>query len=305
MVDTSSYARSVSGLDGIPRDYEELRHEFGRLIISTVGRMAVKAKGDVDEAVSHIWVKLLEARVIEKYWERAAVPRTVTALEAAAFLGISYGQWRTAMYSFFVGCKVRGKNGKWRTDPETGQDFRAHGHWMPKPINAAEFDAKGLKGGYSSKVAVFDFEDVVKLSMEGFFLKVGVMQMPAVIATRLHFQHYLMRAVNNHWLNFQRTKFRRHKERPGDDLCAAGKSDEGEAFDWTASLEDPHAASQVEALTLLSQVRHSLVQAIGEEKEKEVYGHLESGLTLSEALRRVSLPRGVEEKVLERVQGLS
>jgi DNA-directed RNA polymerase specialized sigma24 family protein len=87
------------------------------------------------------------------------------------------------------------------------------------------------------------FEPVVRLSEEDPRFKNVVRELPTPKASRKHFQGYLTRAVRNHFINYCRTRTRKHKERPGDDFAAlAPQKRDGELLrrtSWEDNLADP------------------------------------------------------------------
>src|SRR5512137_936837 len=83
-------------------------------------------------------------------------------------------------------------------------------------ITVAEFvalmgEAKIAKHGRN----LWPFDPIIKLSHEDERFLGFVGDIPTPKASKKHFQGYLTRAVRNHFINWCRTRTRRHKERPG------------------------------------------------------------------------------------------
>ncbi len=298
----------------IPQNYEDLKVQYGVYVATLVTRYN-KVQRNTEELLSYVWVQLVVADIINRFQTHVAVqmPKTMTAVQACEFLSIKFNQWRTAMWAFHKGDPII-KGGR-----VVG---RRQGHWMPTPINLAEFEAKG-QAGYSAKTALFDFDDIFRLSHEErvlksgrtvpMFSKQGPIMLPKNKATEMHFKAYLSRAIRNHILNWCRTQRRKHQERAYDtftQFAAFGREDASQS--WESSLEDPHGARQdaiveVEEMTtkLSAKLREVLVGVPTckpvEEHEAEMYDLLKDGYTLSDALRKMDLPKNAQKAMLRMV----
>jgi hypothetical protein len=310
---SASDAMAACWPEAVPRDYNDMEKKYGAFVASLVTRYN-KVGRNFRDLHHHIWMKLLEADVIQKYMDliETQVPKTMTAVQACAFLGINFNQWRTAMWAFHKQDPVYDKTGV-----EIG---RRQGHWMPTPINLAEFQARGLKG-YSAKTALFDFEDILKLASDekvlkngnvrGAFAKSGPIQLEGPKATKSHFQAYLARAIHNTFANWCRTTERRHKERPAD-MFSQFRPQVDDPTPWESRLEDTGAPCQ-ETLAALheakARISSSLVRGMRdvpsckpvEDHEGELFTMLEEGYTLQEVVKRLDIPDRVRRAVLNSV----
>lgn len=299
----------------VPRDYDEMEKLYGKFIADILLRVNKVGRNGRD-LYNHIWEKLLGADVLGKYvaMTEQALPKTMTALEACDMLGVTFTRWRTAMWAYHKGDPV--------FDKTTGKEVsRRHGHWMPTPINLAEFEAKGQKG-YSAKSALFDTLDIGKLasdertlkngSVRGPFRLHGEIRMPEAKATKQHFQSYLAVAVKNHFANFCRTQQRKHKERAPDAL-PGHRPPVDDSISWEATLEDPKERHQ-ETIAALHEAKQRLSTSLHdgmrnipsckpvEEHEMQMFELLEDGFTLGETVRKMDIPKSVQQLVLRSVQ---
>lgn len=309
----------------IPEDYNDLQRQYGTLIYKTLLK-ANKVDRNFEDLLGYVWMKLLEARLLDRFKEHVQrqIPKVLTALQVCDFFGISWSQWIVAM-----GAYHKGVPSKYRWDGKI--IARKKGRWMPTPINLAEFKAQGL-AGYASKDALFDLEDIVKLSLDekrlkngnirGAFLIMGrevrdgvivggerpegYLKFPEVKTTRTQFKNYLLRAVMNHYANFCRTQNRKHKERP---QISTGE----EAIIWENTLPDSKAVgtdNQValkEAQKLLSETLREYLEGIQsdkeiEEYELEIFTSLGDGTSLMRALRNSDLPPKICKSIFETVR---
>jgi hypothetical protein len=279
--------------ESIPKDYNELQKQYGKLIRKILVRYSkIKSRRDLLEDLhSYVWLKIIEAELIDRFGEyiQKQTPKVFTALEVCDFLGISWYQWATAMWSYHRGGKKC--------------------FLMPTPINIEEFQVQD-RSGCSAKTALFAYDDIILLTLDSPFRLMGreiregvvvgperpegYLKYPEVRATGLQFQNYLVRSVLNHCSNFFRNLKRRHKERPvTPSVCAA------EDFIWEATLVDTNkvaADSKValeEAKRILSEtLRKDETKSSEEQKEQEeaIFADLENGVSLFRALQNVGLP---------------
>ena len=71
---------------------------------------------------------------------------------------------------------------------------------------------------------LWPFDPIIQLSHEDERFLGFVGDIPTPKASKKHFQGYLTRAVRNHFINWCRTRTRRHKERPGADFKFLSKN---------------------------------------------------------------------------------
>ena len=314
----------------VPKTYDELYALYGGLIYKLLYR-ANKIERNMEDLHAYVWVKLLEANVLERFedYVQRQMPKVITALEACDFFGISWAQWCSSMCAYHKGYKP--------TSSSRRNAPRRKGRWMPTPINIAEFEAAG-QVGYTSKTALYAYEDIIQLSVDervlvdgtvrgpfrvmgrkidkdgniiGDSREEGMLKIPSVPVTKAQFKNYLTMAVLNHYANFCRTAKRRHKERPV--TPHAGDED---APSWESTLLD---ASRADADTVLSlaQARRVLSDTLHEcadgaelckpvaEHEVEVFTMLENGASLMQALRESNLPPRVRTAVIASMQDVA
>lgn len=309
----------------VPKNYDELQALYGAHIYKLLCR-ANKIERNMEDLHAYVWVKLLEANFLERFEDcvQLQTPKVLTALQACDFFGVSWAQWCSAMCAYHKGYKPA--LGSKRSAP------RRKGRWMPTPINIAEFEAAG-QVGYTSKTALYAYEDIIQLSVDervladgtvrgpfrvmgrkidaegniiGDSREEGTLKIPEVPVTKAYFKNYLSRSVLNHYDNFCRTAFRRHKERPHKPRASM----EDDAPIWEATLPDEQSAdvetvlSLAQARQVLSVTLHECTDGIAlckpvEEHEVEVFTMLENGASLMQALRETNLPPRVRTAVID------
>jgi hypothetical protein len=314
----------------IPKNYDELQKQYG-VHISKLLLKYNKVERNQEDLHSHIWMKLMESKLLERFEDYVSrqTPKVLLAVECCDFLGISWGQWVTAMWAHHKGDPL--------TYAEDGKILsRRQGRWMPTPINLAEFQARGLVG-FTSKSALFDFSDIVRLSIDerrtksgelrgAFRLRgrkissqgqvlsadrpEGLIKFPDIHITKAQFRNYLSRAILNHYANFCRTAERRHKERP---YIPPGYATEDDSQSWESTLPDLQQCSAdtvlalAEARQVLSDTLHECLDGVVSckpvaEHEIEVFAMLENGSSLMQALRDTNLPPKVQNAVLDTIR---
>ena len=293
--------------DTIPGTYDELQEMYGPFISSLIQRHN-KVDRNFRDIHNHVWERLLNSDVIGKYefLTQGRLPKTMVRNDACIFLGVTEKQWRYAMSRYHEGYTVQGE--------------KRHGHWMPQPINMAEFTS--TKKGLFSQDTLFDTDDLLKLADEyadedgyavSFFPNRGPLVWPETKVTPAHFRNYLATAVRNHFNNFCRTESRRHKERLHDTFAQFRRRDREEPMDWEASLKD-HTGARQETMIALTEVTTKLKLTLRasmegvdsckpvEAHETEMFELLGQGHTLPQVVKRMDIPRFVKLAVLRSVQ---
>lgn len=313
----------------VPRTYNELQQQYGSHIHKLLYRFN-KVDRNFEDLHNTIWLKLMEAKLLERFEEHIArqVPKVLNAIEACDLLGISWQQWRAAMHTYHRGLPSL-------RDEDGDVIARKRGRWMPTPINAEEFRAKGVEG-YASKSALFSFLDVIQLTLEERVNGVvrrpfrvmgrkidqdgnvvsdtrpeGEIKIPEVKVTPSQFRNYLSMAVLNHYANFCRTVKRRHKERPHTPSVH-----QEDPVSWEASLQDDKVVP-ADTILELNEARGILQETIEEcmdgtvtcvplaEQGAEVLRRLQEGQNLTQALKGTNIPNGVRDAVLETLRWVS
>jgi len=316
----------------LPKNYDSLFKQYDQHVCKQIKKIN-KFVQNFDDLHSYVWMKLIEANFLDRFEEYAQSQsfkalKTLTALEVCDFFGISWAQWIVAMSGYHKGLPK-----KYRYGEIVG---RKKGHWMPTPVNFVELRSQDFVG-YTSKKAVFDFEDIIQLSITERRLKGGCVRrpflvmgrevkdgvvvgetrlegdfkFPEVVLTEKMFVNYLSIAVSNHYSNFCRTHFRRHKERPHTPR-------ENETTIWESTLPD-NKSTKADTLIALSEARQMVSNTLREclndvkrprklyepEKyEEEIFAQLEDGASIMKALRNSDLPQKVKKSLLNTVRPL-
>lgn len=218
----------------LPRDYKELYEQQGAFIAHLL-RKYNSVDHDIRDLFQHVWEQLQRTDVLVKYAQSLGEekPETMTTDEVLDFLGCS------------------GKRFQWIV-----QDM----HKMAKAGLCV--DIVPLSGGRGfGKHDVWATADIVILSASGFYY--GTLVCPTPQATKKHFQGYLTRATRNHFINWCRTRTRRHKERPGADFkfLSKNKKDEERKVNWEENIPDMsmNPEEQMDLRTALNRVGPALL----------------------------------------------
>jgi hypothetical protein len=314
----------------IPKNYVELQKMYGELIFNVL-RKQNKVVRNFEDLHGYIWMKIIEAKLIERFEEyvRKQMPKVLTALEACELLGISWRQWSTAMWAYHKGDPIK-------YDRHGNVVERRRGRWMPTPINLAEFQARGLPG-YSAKTTLFAFDDVIALSInerfrggkirssfrhmgrdikdgliQGEKRSAGTVKLPDITVTKAQFRNYLIMAVGNHYANFCRTVKRKHQERPYTQPSYMSE----DTPVWEATLPDKNSPD-ADSMVALAEVKQMLSNTLAEcmdgvesckpvaEHETEMFKMLEDGVSLFQALGKMSIPPKVKSAIMDTIRPLA
>jgi hypothetical protein len=314
--------------EGIPRDYKELYKMYAPFV-ATVLRRHNKVRRNFEEMYAFVWKRLVEKDVIRLFMESVEekLPKQLTAVEACEFFGIGWKQWEVKQWGYHVGYPIKSKH-----NPKVTIGRRMGG-WMPTPINDDDFIAKsrarnakraarGLpplpeSNGCQAKTAIYNINDIVKLSMmerllnsgavEGPFRKQGEIKPLEIKATKAHFQAYLSRSIHSDWHNWCRT----YRRKWAQDRPMFQRSDDEHESDFWEKLVDPAGAKQEtnavlkEAVTRLSTTLHQEMRDVNPSERKpiaqtemQMFELLERGVPLTEALKKLDVPEKVRRAVL-------
>lgn len=318
----------------IPQNYEELHRMFAPFIAATLRRHNT-VRHNFEELYSYIWAKQVEKDVISLFMEyvREKMPQRMTAVQACAFLGITWGQWEQKQWAYHTGDPIKSRH-----DPDRIIG-RRRGGWMPTPLNSDDFrlklEAKNARliargevpkpippcPGNQSKKALYEVDDIITLatmerqlnngSVVGAFSKQGPMVHPQMKVTKAHFQSYLARSIYTDWANWCRTYKRKwEKDRPRYER----ETDDPDAPTWEQSLVDPRGARQetqtvvTEACERLSRTLHESMRGVDprkckpvEQTEMEMFELLECGVPLPDVVKRLSVPKRVRQNILKSI----
>ena len=263
---------------GVPRDNNEMIKVYGEVIMSEIYKRNV-VKGNADDHFQEVCLKLISARVLEKFVQRVLntthedKPETMTAEDACTLFGIRFSAWRTRQYAFH-----KTKKG-----------------WMPQPI----------EGGPYGPHSVYKTSDILDVPDKAPFKRLAfhVDAWPVRAVAPHHFQAYLLRAVRNHFFNACRTIIRKHKDRPGDCFGSNFHDADGQYNEnWEDLLPDNYATASIEASTLLSQkmgLLHDITNQMPEPHRLEIFDLLSKNHTIPEIVKLVTLSSENEYRLLK------
>lgn len=262
---------------GVPKDYDALYREH-RPYVERILNHYYKPSStqSIEDVKGHIWLKLCEAQVIEKFVAKARsrkLPAQLTAGEAVEYLGITWDQWMNLMR----------RDLGW-LQPVEGNIFST----------SASFTAKQIRNVEES--GQFPIKDAI----------------PASDMSKV-FRGYLKQVIHNHFANYCRTRVRRFiLDTPlaegarvrGDGTV--GSALEGDQTSWEDCLEDygelsPEACLDRPEVDSLDELDEDLSEQIAR-INKAVPGHrddvinlIAEGSTLREAIQQVRAQ--VQEKL--------
>ena len=189
---------------------------------------------------------------------------------------------------------------------------------MPGPLNWAELEAEKLFPPYSVR-ALYLFEDILELAIEprvgkkgetqyGAFKDHGPIVVPVIEPTLSQFTNYFKVAIKKHYLNYERTLSRRHKEKPADVFYTYAAKDPDTAFDWEASLVDKSIGQEEissirefeRGLRGVLKSTHTSSGVSLEVKEGVIFSFISQGHPLSRALQLSKVPSDACRTVLRK-----
>lgn len=201
---------SATSKSDLPSDYNDMARKYQTYIYDQVRRVsAIKHKEELEDVYQHVWMSLMTSDILTKFRTTAehVLPSTLTFQEVLDFLGLTEEQWR--------------------------REIANKGQWVPAP----------LSGSLREGDALFLTSDIQTLDVSGFLTdERGERKRPTV--TGRGFKSYLTRAIQNHFKNLLRTRFRRHKERSVDStrnsvsMTSAGSCSKTRAMEDAGSWED-------------------------------------------------------------------
>lgn len=266
------HASATKGVDDdfVPANYDELVRVYKTHVDRLVTRYN-RVQANFEDITQHVWSEIFARDVLGKYLKSgkpSALPKTMTAKEAIALLGIAWGQWRTMMYYATPAAE--------KTHP-THYKRHAEGRISPVPVS----------GTWCSKNAVFHTEDILQLHEIKYFKKRAHFEVPEAAQTRSKFKTYLSTAVHHIFANWCRTRSRRWK-----DSYLAPHED---GTPWEASIaDDTRTTSGVDVHIAVSQALGN-VFTDSPERVDDVMSYLKDGYTLVEIAKEMKLsPRLVD-----------
>ena len=82
--------------DFVPENYTVLYDIYSPFVTRLVTRYN-RVQANFEDLLQHVWMKLIEVSVIQKYHASSSLPKKLTALEACTYLQISWQSWKRLM----------------------------------------------------------------------------------------------------------------------------------------------------------------------------------------------------------------
>lgn len=262
----------MTDTDCIPLDDVEFANNFGPYVSKCVARMSRRPENFAD-ILQSIWLRLLEGKIVEKFWLRFESARlhTMTTEELCGQLGIPLEHWLELQ-----GLHLMGRSGM---------------EWLPAPV----------RGEATSLDALWSTLDVERCEEMGFLIELRILPINNILArpTPSEFRTYVQRAIGNAFANWVRTHSRRNKDHVFGDFRTVSLQAHYESF------EDFLAHTQMsEDSTGLFAVQLDLKARLGKiwkdpkvPKKDELFSLLERGHTVKEALRVLHYSPGVVRRI--------
>lgn len=283
----ADFIREIFGVDSLIRQrvYAAFYKQYRALVIHECGKRNKYTK-NFEDLEAKLWLDFMGTAettgLIDKFFAQAAdvAPETMTATEAAAFLGIKLQAFTLPVWGYHVGFQgnIQG------LPVATSNRYRKAAPWMPTPIS----------GGYLSATAVYKFEDILRLSVEHVFVSSVGIQVIRPKATKKHFVNYLKRCIANRFANFCRYEDRRHKERIWDTF-ADQRSQLEEAPAWEERQETNSTQEEEAELSLL--VRQLQSTAAASFLKPILLAVVDDGLTVHDAIHKCDGLTDAEKRI--------
>ncbi len=91
--------------DVVPRDYNEMVKVYKTYVTRCVQKHN-QVQTNFEDLLQHVWTKLFEADIIAKYNNSLGrMPKELTSLQAASYLGMTWGQWKVCVWRGLFGDK--------------------------------------------------------------------------------------------------------------------------------------------------------------------------------------------------------
>lgn len=255
---------------GVPKNYDSMYREYSGFVQRTLLTYLKPCPSQqIEDVEQHIWMKIIESKMIEKFVAKARyrkLPKRLTAAEAVEYLGITWDQWLDLMR----------KDLAW--------------------LQAAE-------GTNFSNSAVFTAEQIRNVEESGLFPIRD--EIPAEDMTKV-FRGYLRNAIHNHFANYCRTRVRRFVKDlvvPAENSRVIGgkigSALEGDNTAWEDSLEDrdgsrpddccdlPEASSVEELNSNLTEQIVRINRLVPSNRHEQVFNLISEGCSIREAIARV------------------
>jgi hypothetical protein len=278
----ASFIEAVFGITTLNRAevYSAFFEQFGPFVVHLVSKRN-KVTRNSREIVQELFKQLMEARLIEKFFDQArdSMPETITAEQAHRVLGVGWDQFRVAIWHFAKGYPEKASGARGMVKAAPADIKRRKTAWMPLPI----------EGSYQSKKAIYKTSEIMQLDAMEYFKKVGHKDHADIIPkpTRKHFQHYLSKCVHNRFANFCRTEDRHHKERLHDTFAELRPAVD-DPTPWETRLPDVSSAS-AEVHAELGLLIRRIDRTPAAPLKNELFELLEDGYSMEEAIDKLDL----------------
>lgn len=89
--------------DYVPNDNNDLVKQYDKFVALLVRRYN-RVDSNFKDLLQHVWMKLIEVKVIEKYLKSGgSLPKKLTAVQACAYLQMSWGQFKVSVWRHVFG----------------------------------------------------------------------------------------------------------------------------------------------------------------------------------------------------------
>jgi hypothetical protein len=88
--------------DFVPQNFTVLYDLYSPFVTRLVTRYN-RVQANFEDLLQHVWMKLVEVDVIQKYHDSSSLPKKMTALEACAYLQMSWQSWKQAIHHYLIG----------------------------------------------------------------------------------------------------------------------------------------------------------------------------------------------------------
>lgn len=88
--------------DFVPSNYTVLYDTYSPFVTRLVTRYN-RVQANFEDLLQHVWMKLIEVNVIQKYHDSSSLPKKLTAVEACTYLQMNWQSWKRALHRHLVG----------------------------------------------------------------------------------------------------------------------------------------------------------------------------------------------------------
>lgn len=88
--------------DFVPQNFTVLYDTYSPFVTRLVTRYN-RVQANFEDLLQHVWMKLVEVDVIQKYHDSSSLPKRMTALEACVYLQMNWQSWKRAIHRHLIG----------------------------------------------------------------------------------------------------------------------------------------------------------------------------------------------------------